>query len=81
MFLEDPRLTNSLAVRGGDIDVEGLASLLNRTQPSEEEISKTSATLYSSVRMDLIADLRFMMKIGSNEILYLMSGPLLPLLA
>lgn len=35
-----------LTTRGGAIDIDGIATILNRPLPTKEEISKSSANLY-----------------------------------
>jgi hypothetical protein len=60
-------LEKLLAVRGGVIDVENLASLLNRPLPSDDEISKMCASLYATWICPDIDRLR-MTKTGLREI-------------
>jgi hypothetical protein len=45
MFVEDPKVGGLLATRGGSIDVNVLAAVLNRVAPTDGEIAQACANL------------------------------------
>jgi hypothetical protein len=45
MFVDLPNVSKLLATHGGQIDVNDLARILNRTVPSKAEIEKACADL------------------------------------
>ena len=59
MFVEDPKIQRLLATRGGVVDVEALATILNRPVPTSNEIAQacTQANLYIRLLFQLIEDL------------------------
>jgi hypothetical protein len=44
-FIAEPKVSKLLATRGTAIDVKGIASILNRPEPSRSDIARTSANL------------------------------------
>ena len=67
MFIEQPTVAKLLTSRGGSIDVDKLAAILNRTAPTKDIISKACANLYAIAVIDLIVGHLYMMKIGSKR--------------
>ena len=46
IFIEQPNVGQLLAAKGGSIEVDVIAAILNRTVPTREEIAKACMSLY-----------------------------------
>ena len=47
VFIEQPNVGQLLATRGGSVEVDVIAAILNRTVPTREEITKACMNLYT----------------------------------
>jgi hypothetical protein len=66
MFVEEPTVGKLLATRGGSIDVNALAKILNREAPSMDEIKLACANMYPYLTIITTAH-HYMMMIGLKK--------------
>ena len=66
VFIENEKIQELLATRGGDIDVASVASVLGRTPPCKEQIQNACKTLYSPKIIKLMLDYPSTTKTGSK---------------
>jgi hypothetical protein len=66
IFIEQPSVGQLLATRGGSVEVEVIAAILNRTVPMREEIAKGCMNLYTMNAIKLMIEHPQKTKIGSR---------------
>ena len=47
VFIEQPNVGQLLATRGGSIEVDVIAAILNRTAPTRQDVTKACLNLYT----------------------------------
>ena len=66
VFIEEPNVGQLLATRGGSVQVDVIAAILNRTVPTREDIAKACVNLYILKAIRLTKEYLYKMMIGSR---------------